>query len=168
MRAFGITGRSGSGKTTLVAALLPHLKDRGLSVSTVKQAHAAFDPEVPGKDSWRHREAGAGEVLVASSRRWALMHELGEAEPPPLADLLTRLAPVDLVLVEGFRADPLPRLEVWRASVGKDLLAAGDPSILAVASDGPDVPGFAGPVLDLTDTAAVAAFVLDHAEETAP
>lgn len=171
MRIFGIAGRSGCGKTTLIAALLGNLRGRGLAVSTVKQAAAHFDPETPGKDSWRHREAGAREVLVVSDRRWALMHERppDAGEPPPLVEMLPRLAPADMVLVEGYRRDPLPRLEVWRPAVGKDLLAPDDPRILAVASDGP-VPALTDgrPVLDLNDVAVLAAFVLEHAEEVRP
>src|SRR5215471_4438557 len=135
MRIFGLTGWSGSGKTTLLAALIPELVARGLSVSTIKHAHHEFDVDRPGKDSWRHREAGANEVMVASSRRWALMHELrGEAEPP-LEELMTKMSPADLLLVEGFKFDRHPKIEVHRPSVGKPLLFPDDPRIVAIASD---------------------------------
>ncbi len=134
MKVLGIVGWSGSGKTTLLAGLIPRLRARGLLVSTIKHAHAGFDMDRPGKDSFRHREAGAHEVLVASSTRWALLHEVEGAEPS-LPELLDRLAPVDLVLVEGFKAHPYPKLEIHRPSLGKPPLWPADPAILAVASD---------------------------------
>jgi molybdopterin-guanine dinucleotide biosynthesis protein B len=130
----GLVGWSGSGKTTLLTALVPLLRAHGLRVSTIKHAHSGLDMDRPGKDSFRHREAGAHEVLVASSSRWALLHEVEGAEPS-LTDLLARLAPVDLVLVEGFKAHPYPKLEVHRPSLGKPPLWPADPAILAVASD---------------------------------
>src|SRR5690242_4506755 len=114
MRIFGLAGWSGSGKTTLMAALLPELVSRGLTVSTVKHAHHAFDIDQPGKDSWRHRQAGAREVMIASNRRWALMHELRDEPEPTLDELLRRLSPVDLVLVEGYKGHSHPKLEVYR------------------------------------------------------
>ena len=117
----GIVGWSGSGKTTLLAAMLPLLRAWGLSVSTIKHAHHGFDMDRPGKDSYRHREAGAREVLVASSKRWALLHEV-EGPEPDLPFLLTRLDPVDLVLVEGFKSHPYPKLEVYRPGLGKEPL----------------------------------------------
>ena len=160
MRIFGLAGWSGSGKTTLLAALIPELVARGLSVSTIKHAHHDFDIDRPGKDSWRHRQAGAREVMVASARRWALMRELrGDAEPS-LDELVRRLGPVDVVIVEGFKRHPHPKLEVHRPSLGKPLLYPDDPHIIAIASDEP----FAAPLplLSLADPAAVAGFMLDH------
>lgn len=165
MRVLGIAGWSGSGKTTLLAKLIPALIGRGLTVSTIKHAHHDFDVDQPGKDSWRHREAGATEVLVSSDRRWALMHEHRGAAEPPLADLLAKLQPVDLVLVEGFKREAIPKLEVWRAETGKPPLHPADPSIVAVASDGP----IADPTrmrLDIDDIEAIADFVADFARET--
>lgn len=161
MKIFGLAGWSGSGKTTLLRHLIPELRRRGLTVSTVKHAHHRFDLDQPGKDSHTHREAGATEVLIASAARWALMHELRGADEPPLEDLLARMSPVDLVLVEGFKRAALPKLEVHRPAVGKPLLAPDDPWIVAVASDVVDLP-VARPVLPLDDAAAVADFVLNH------
>lgn len=160
MKIFGLTGWSGSGKTSLIVRLIPVLIGRGLRVSTVKHAHKGFDIDHPGKDSHNHRLAGATEVLVSSPYRWALMHELrgGEAEPA-LDDLLDKLAPVDLLLVEGFKREPHEKIEIWRAAVDKPLIAPEDPSIVAVASDGP-VPGCPVPLLDLNDAEAVAAFLV--------
>jgi molybdopterin-guanine dinucleotide biosynthesis protein B len=136
MDVLGLVGWSGSGKTTLLTAILPLLRARGLRVSTVKHAHHGFDMDRPGKDSFRHREAGAHEVLVASSSRWALLHEV-EGPEPPLPDLLARLEAVDLVLVEGFKAHPYPKLEVHRPSLGKPALWPHDRAVLAVAVDEP-------------------------------
>jgi molybdopterin-guanine dinucleotide biosynthesis protein B len=164
MRVLGIAGWSGSGKTTLLAKLIPALIGRGLTVSTIKHAHHDFDIDQPGKDSWRHREAGATEVLVSSDQRWALMHEHRGAAEPPLAELLAKLAPVDLVLVEGFKREAYPKLEVWRAETGKPPLHPADPSIIAVASDGP----IADPDrtrLDIDDIEAIADFVAGFARE---
>jgi molybdopterin-guanine dinucleotide biosynthesis adapter protein len=159
VKVLGLAGWSGSGKTTLLVALLPELTRRGLAVSTVKHAHHAFDVDRPGKDSWRHREAGAREVLISSGRRWALMHELRGAPEPRLDDLLARLSPVDLVLVEGFKAERREKLEVWRRSLGKPLLAAHDPQVMAVASDAP-VAESPAPVLDLNAPSAIADFLI--------
>lgn len=159
MRLFGVTGRSGSGKTTLLIKLIPRLIAQGLTVSTVKQANALFDIDKPGKDSYEHREAGACEVLVASASRWALMHEYRDQPEADLAQLLERMSPVDLVLVEGFRGWHHPRIEVWRPEVGKPPLFPDDPLVQAVASTGP-VPGLDRPWLDLDDIDAVAAVVL--------
>ena len=159
MKVLGLAGWSGSGKTTLLVSLIPELARRGLSVSTVKHAHHAFDVDTPGKDSWRHREAGAQEVLVSSGKRWALMHELRGAPEARLEELLGRLSPVDLVLVEGFKTERHDKMEVWRRSVGKPLLAMADPQVLAVASDGP-VPESPAPVLDLGRPAQIADFLL--------
>ena len=135
MRIFGLAGWSGSGKTTLLAALIPELVARGLTVSTIKHAHHEFDIDRPGKDSWRHRQAGAREVMVASSRRWALMRELREAPEPPLEELVAQMNPVDLLLVEGWKRHPHPKIEVHRPSLGKELLYPDDPHVVAIASD---------------------------------
>lgn len=155
MRVIGLAGWSGAGKTTLLRRLIPVLVGEGLRVSTVKHAHHGFDVDQPGKDSWEHRQAGAQEVLVASAQRWALMHELrGDAEPE-LADLLARLSPVDLVLVEGFKRGGQPKLEVFRAANGKPMIHPTDPSVVAVASDEP-VPDLALPWMQLDDISAIA------------
>ncbi len=161
MRVLGLAGWSGSGKTTLVARLLPELTRHGLAVSTVKHAHHSFDLDQPGKDSWRHREAGASEVMIASERRWALIHEHRGAPEPPLDALIGKMTPVDLLLVEGFKRGDYDKLEVHRPALGKPLLCRDDPRIVAVASDGP-VPGLAVPVLALDDVAAIARFIIDH------
>ena len=162
MKIFGLTGWSGSGKTTLMVQLIPALIRRGLTVSTMKHAHKGFDVDHPGKDSHNHRMAGATEVLVSSPRRWALMHELRDGEPEmALQELLPKLSPVDLLLIEGFKREPHAKIEVWRASVGKPLIARDDPTIVAVASDGP-VPGITVPVLDIDDVEAIADFIVAH------
>jgi molybdopterin-guanine dinucleotide biosynthesis protein B len=135
MKAFGIAGWSGSGKTTLIERLVPCLTRRGLVVSLIKHAHRGFDIDHPGKDSYRHREAGTTEVLLASDSRWALMHELRGAPEPTLEALLALMSPADVVLVEGFKTGDIPRLEVHRPSVGKPMLAPEDPQIVAIASD---------------------------------
>jgi molybdopterin-guanine dinucleotide biosynthesis protein MobB len=158
MRIFGLAGWSGSGKTTLLAALIPELVRRGVKVSTIKHAHHEFDIDQPGKDSWRHRQAGAREVMVASSRRFALMHELREAPEPTLDALVARMAPVDLLLVEGFKRDPHPKLEVHRPSIGKPFLYPDDPHIVAIASD--EALSVPLPVLPLADAAAIADFII--------
>ena len=162
MRIIGLAGWSGAGKTTLLVRLIPLLTAQGLRVSTIKHAHHDFDIDQPGKDSWAHRQAGATEVLVASGRRWALMHELRDEPEPPLAALLGQLSAVDLVLVEGFKRDPHPKIEVHRPANGKALLCPDDPAIIAVASDAA-LPGVALPVLALDDGPAVAAFAVQHA-----
>jgi molybdopterin-guanine dinucleotide biosynthesis protein B len=165
MKVLGLTGWSGSGKTTLLAALIPHFTARGLSVSTIKHAFHGFDLDQPGKDSWRHRQAGAREVMVASSVRWALMHEV-QGEEPPLPELLGRLAPVDLVVVEGFKANPHPKIEVHRPSLGKAPMWPGRADIVAVACD--EAPAVAAPqLLPLNDPAAVADWALRHLQITA-
>lgn len=162
MKMFGLTGWSGSGKTTLIVRLIPALIRRGLTVSTMKHAHKGFDIDHPGKDSHNHRVAGATEVLVSSPRRWALMHEIRNDEPElTLQELLPKLSPVDLLLIEGFKREPHEKVEVWRPSVGKPLIAHGDPSIVAIASDG-EVPESPVPVLDLNDEEAVAAFIVER------
>jgi len=160
MRIFGLAGWSGSGKTTLLTALIPELRALGLLVSTIKHAHHAFDIDQPGKDSWRHRAAGAHEVVVGSVRRWAIMHELRDAPEPTLDDLVARLSPVDLVLVEGFKSHPHPKIEVHRPVLGKPLLFPDDPHVVAIAADEPLAAPI--PLLPLGDAGAVAAFIADH------
>jgi molybdopterin-guanine dinucleotide biosynthesis protein B len=155
MRIIGITGWSGSGKTRLLAQLLPRLIGRGLRVSTVKHAHHSFDIDVPGKDSHTHRLAGATEVLVSSASRWALMHELRGTPEPVLTELLRKLSPVDLVLVEGFKRENHPKLEVYRTANGTPLLALEDPLVVAIASDAA-LPHVRMPVLPLDDHEAIA------------
>jgi molybdopterin-guanine dinucleotide biosynthesis protein B len=142
-QAFGVVGWSGAGKTTLIEQLLPSLRAMGLRISVIKHAHHGFDIDRPGKDSWRHREAGAAEVMLVSDQRWVLMHELRAAEQsgaqrvvePALPSLLARLAPCDLVLVEGYKHEHLPKLEVYRAELGKPPLYLQDPDIVAIATD---------------------------------
>jgi molybdopterin-guanine dinucleotide biosynthesis protein B len=162
MRIIGLAGWSGSGKTTLVTKVIPCLLARGLEVSTLKHAHHAFDVDQPGKDSHRHRMAGATEVLVASGSRWALVHELRDTPEPQLAGLLQKLAPVDLVLIEGYKRERHPKLEVYRAAVGKPLLYPDDPAIVAVASDEP-LPRAGIPVVDLDDIERIADILIRHA-----
>jgi molybdopterin-guanine dinucleotide biosynthesis adapter protein len=162
MKLLGIVGWSGSGKTTLIEKLLPLLIARGITVSTVKRSHHGFDVDTEGKDSWRHRKAGAHEVMVASERRWALMRENREGVEITLESLLARMTPVDLVLVEGFTGHTHPRIEVWRAAEGKPLRAGDDPGLLAVAAPRMDHRGDAAhPWLDLDEPEAVAAFIVD-------
>lgn len=167
MRMIGLVGRSGAGKTTLIAALLPALRARGLSVSTIKHAHHGFDLDRPGKDSYRHREAGAKEVMLVADSRWALMHELGDAPPPPLEDLIARLAPVDLVVIEGFHTHRHAAIEVYRPSEGHAPMWREGSDIVAVASDAP-VANLPIPVLDLNDPEAIAEFALAKAELYVP
>jgi molybdopterin-guanine dinucleotide biosynthesis protein B len=162
MRIIGLAGWSGSGKTTLVTKVIPRLRARGLEISTLKHAHHAFDVDQPGKDSHRHRMAGATEVLVASGSRWALVHELRDTPEPQLAGLLQKLAPVDLVLIEGYKRERHPKLEVYRAAVGKPLLYPDDPAIVAVASDEP-LPRAGIPVVDLDDIERIADILIRHA-----
>ena len=126
MRIFGLAGWSGSGKTTLMTLLIPELVSRGITVSTLKHAHHSFDVDQPGKDSWRHRQAGAGEVMISSQNRWALMHELRGAPEPSLDELVGRMSPADLLLIEGFKRHPHPKIEVYRPSLGKPLLHPAD------------------------------------------
>ena len=135
MKVIGLSGWSGAGKTTLLTRLIPHLTAEGLRVSTVKHAHSNFDVDIPGKDSWLHRQAGATEVLISSGRRWALMHELRGAPEPHLAELLAKMSPVDLLIVEGFKADHHPKIEVHRAANGKPLMFPKDPTIIGIAAD---------------------------------
>ncbi len=161
MNVIGLAGWSGAGKTTLLTRAIPYLKAQGLRVSVIKHAHHRFDVDVPGKDSWRHREAGAEEVLVSSAARWALMHELrGDAEPA-LADLLAKLSPVDLVVVEGYKADPHRKIEVHRAANDKPLLFPNDPAIIGIASDAAIETSL--PTVHLDDIPAIAALMLQAA-----
>lgn len=162
MRVMGLAGWSGAGKTTLLAKLIPELVGRGVRVSTIKHAHHNFDVDKPGKDSWVHREAGATEVLVTSANRFALMRELRGAPEPSLGELIAKLAPVDLILIEGFKRGPHPKLEIWRAANGKPFLHPEDPTIVAVAADegSADVPL---PVLGLDDIMRIADLVMAEA-----
>jgi molybdopterin-guanine dinucleotide biosynthesis adapter protein len=162
MRIIGITGWSGAGKTTLILRLIPLLTAKGLKVSTLKHAHHMFDVDTPGKDSYEHRAAGATEVLIASENRFAIMHELRGAPEPPLEVLLSKLSAVDLVLIEGFKRAPHPKIEVYRAANGELPLHPGNASIVAVASD-MAFPDAARPVLNLNDAPAIAAMALEHA-----
>jgi len=162
MRIIGLAGWSGAGKTTLLSKVIPALVGRGLRVSTLKHAHHEFDLDQPGKDSHTHRLAGATEVLISSSRRWALQHELRGAPEPSLTDLLERLSPVDLVIVEGFKREPQPKLEIFRAANDKPLLHPEDRSIVAIASDVP-LPQARVPRIDLDDVDGVITIMLAHA-----
>jgi molybdopterin-guanine dinucleotide biosynthesis adapter protein len=161
-RVLGLAGWSGAGKTTLLVKLIPALTARGLRVATIKHAHHEFDVDTPGKDSYEHRKAGASEVIVASARRWVVMHELaGEAEPS-LAALLQRVSPCDLILVEGFKRDRHPKIEIHRPALGKPAFYPDDPAIVAVATDGP-LAAPHPPRVDLNDVEAVVEVVLAHA-----
>lgn len=175
MRVFGLAGWSGSGKTTLIARIIPELVRSGVTVSTVKHAHHGFDMDQPGKDSWKHRAAGATEVMVASGTRWALLHELRGTPEPELEALATRLAPVDLLIVEGFKRHRHPKIEIIRPSLDKPRLYREDEAILAVALAEPlattEATTLALPAFDLEDIAGIAAFILANAAvlvETAP
>lgn len=159
MRVYGVVGWKNAGKTTLMERLVAEIAGRGFSVSTVKHAHHAFDVDHEGKDSWRHRQAGAREVLVSAAQRWALMGELRGAPEPPLEDLLAKLSPVDLVLIEGYKRDRHFKVEAHRAVTGAPLLAREDPTVRAVATNDP-VEGLSVPLLPLDDVAAVADFIL--------
>ena len=167
MRVFGFAGWSGSGKTTVIEQVIPRLVERGLVVSLVKHAHHTAEFDLPGKDSYRHRRAGCSEVIVTSGARWALMHELRGEPELTLEEALGKLAPCDLALVEGYKAYPIPKLEIWRGSVGKSLLHPMDSNILGIATDSPDAlpPGIGErlPVLRLSDIDAVATFVIANA-----
>ncbi|MFP6770885.1 MAG: molybdopterin-guanine dinucleotide biosynthesis protein B [Alphaproteobacteria bacterium] len=161
MKVLGLTGWSGAGKTTLVTKLIPALTARGLRVSTIKHAHHSFDVDKPGKDSHRHREAGATEVLISSAARWALMHENRDDDEPGLEALLAHMTAVDLVLVEGFKSEGHDKIEVHRRGLEKPLLCRADRSFIALAANyQPDDLNI--PLLDLDDVAAVADFVTDY------
>ncbi len=158
MRLYGVTGWKDTGKTGLMERLVTEFTGRGFSVSTVKHAHHATEIDQPGRDSYRHRQAGAREVLVASPVRWALMHELRGAPEPPLGELLARLSPVDLVLIEGYKRAPHSKIETHRAEAAHGLLAPENETIRAVASD-VALSGLTVPVFELDDTAAIADFI---------
>ena len=160
MKIFGFAGYSGSGKTTLIEQLIPRFTARGITVSLIKHAHHTFDVDTPGKDSYRHRKAGCSEVLVTSSRRWALMHELRGAPEPGLAELVMRMGPCDLLLVEGFKREAIPKLEVYRQEVGEPLIHPHDHNIVAIATDARVQAQI--PQLDLNAPDEIAAFILRH------
>jgi len=157
MKVIGLAGWSGAGKTTLLSRIMPHFLGMGLRVSVVKHAHHGFDVDVPGKDSWVHRQSGATEVLVSSGKRWALMHELREAPEPRLPELLKKMSRVDLIIVEGFKSEPHRKIEVHRAANGKPLLFPDDPAIAGIATDGAIETAL--PVAHLDDIPAVAAMM---------
>jgi molybdopterin-guanine dinucleotide biosynthesis protein B len=159
MKILGLGGWSGAGKTTLLSRLIPELTRRGVTVSTMKHAHHGFDVDQPGKDSYVHRQAGATEVLVASEKRWALMHEMRPANEPTAAELSKHMNPVDLLLVEGFKREAHDKLEIYRAGNDKPLLSTGDPTYVAILSDAP-VSGTSLPVIDLNDIPAIADFIV--------
>jgi molybdopterin-guanine dinucleotide biosynthesis protein B len=161
MKILGLGGWSGAGKTTLLSKLIPELIRRGVTVSTMKHAHHGFDVDQPGKDSYVHRQAGATEVLIASEKRWALMHETRQASEPSAAELARRLSPVDLLLVEGFKREPHDKLEIYRAGNNKPLLSADDPTYVAILSD-TAVNDTNLPVIDLNDIAGIADFIVRH------
>jgi len=158
----GLAGWSGSGKTTLITKVLPVLIKRGLKISTLKHAHHGFDLDQPGKDSFMHRAAGASEVIISSAKRWAVLHELREEPEWDMPALLKKITPVDLVLVEGYKRESFPKIEIYRVANGKPLLHAEDKFIVAVASDTP-LPDVTLPVIDLNDINAVADALLKHA-----
>ena len=162
MRVIGIAGWSGAGKTTLLTRLIPRLVERGIRISTIKHAHHGFDVDQKGKDSHTHRMAGATEVLVSSAKRWALVHELRGSAEPALVALLQKLAPVDLVIIEGFKRAAHPKLEVYREALGKPPLHPEDPNIVAIASDQP-LPSARVPVLSLDDIEGILETLLAHA-----
>jgi molybdopterin-guanine dinucleotide biosynthesis adapter protein len=166
MKVLGFAGWSGSGKTTLIEKLIPQFTRRGLRVSIIKHAHHGFDIDKPGKDSWRHREAGATKVLMLSDDRWVLMHELRGQPEPTLEEQLALLAPSDLVLIEGYKAAPVPKIEIHRPAVGKAPLWPDNPHVIAVASD--EAIACPLPLLPLNDAGAIADFILGYvsAKET--
>jgi molybdopterin-guanine dinucleotide biosynthesis protein B len=166
MRIIGLAGWSGSGKTTLIKKLIPSLIARGSSVSTLKHAHHGFDLDQPGKDSFFHRAAGATEVIISSARRWAILHELREEPEWDLPALVAKMSPVDLVLVEGFKRDAFPKLEIHRAANGKPLIHPDDPHIVAIAAD-IALPQAKIPVIDLNDVEAIADLLLKYAAPVA-
>jgi molybdopterin-guanine dinucleotide biosynthesis protein B len=159
MKIFGLAGWSGSGKTTLIVNLIPELVGRGLSVSTMKHAHHDFDIDQPGKDSYEHRQAGASEVIISASKRWALMHEVRNEGEPCVDDLIARLTPVDLLLVEGFKWHAHAKMEIYRPTLGKPLLQNDDPHIIAVASD-QNIENLSVPVFDLNNIIGIADFII--------
>lgn len=160
MKIFGIAGYSGSGKTTLIEKLIPLFMGAGLRVSLIKHAHHSFDIDHPGKDSYRHRHAGCGEVLVTSKQRWALMHELRGEREPTLEEMIRIIAPCDLLLIEGYKREPLDKLEVYRSTLGEALLYPHDPRIVAIAGDQritAELPQFG-----IDDVVAIATFIRRH------
>jgi molybdopterin-guanine dinucleotide biosynthesis protein B len=161
MKVIGLAGWSGAGKTTLLARIIPYLLAEGLRISVIKHAHHSFDVDVPGKDSWVHRQSGAAEVLVSSAARWALMHELRGASEPLLPELLRKLSPVDLVVVEGFKSEPHRKIEVHRSANGKPLLFQDDPAIVGIATDATIETAL--PVAHLDDIPAIAAMMRQSA-----
>ena len=163
MKIFGFAGYSGSGKTTLIEQLIPLFVEKGQRVSLIKHAHHEFDVDIPGKDSYRHRKAGCAEVLVTGGQRWALMHELRDEPEPSLEQLLAHFSPCDLVLVEGFKKEPIPKLEIYRQENGKPLLFPDDPYIVGVATDSPVNTDL--PQLDINQPQAVADFILNFLEQ---
>ena len=162
MKIFGVTGWKNSGKTGLMERLITEFTARGLSVSSIKHAHHSFDIDHPGRESYRHRDAGARQVLLASRNRWALMHELRDEDEPSLGDLLKQLSPVDLVLIEGYKRDRHPKIEAHRKETGQPLIAPEDETIVAVASD--TSVTIDRPVLELNDTTSIANFIAQHLE----
>ena len=160
MQIFGLAGWSGSGKTTLIVNLIPELIGRGLTVSTIKHAHHDFDIDRPGKDSYEHRQAGASEVIISASKRWALMHEVQNEGEPSLDELIARMTPVDLLLVEGFKWHAHPKLEIHRPEIGKPLLLNDDPEIIAIASDC-KLANLSVPVFELNDIIGIADFIVN-------
>ncbi len=161
MKIFGMVGWSGSGKTTLLKLLLPELIGRGYLVSTMKHTHHSVDLDQPGKDSYEHRMAGAQEVLITSSTRWALMHELRDDPEPNMDDLIKRMSPVDLLLIEGFKKHRHDKMEINRGATGKPLICTDDSTIVAISSD-QTLDGLKIPVIDLNDPAAIADFIVAH------
>jgi molybdopterin-guanine dinucleotide biosynthesis protein B len=161
MKVIGIAGWSGAGKTTLISRVIPYLREQGLRVSVIKHAHHDFDVDVPGKDSWVHRQSGAEEVLVSSANRWALMHELRGAAEPSLPELLRKMSPVDLVVIEGFKSEPHRKIEVYRKASGKPPLFPEDPAIAGIATDATIETAL--PVAHLDDIPAVAAMMQAYA-----
>ncbi|MGA8898667.1 molybdopterin-guanine dinucleotide biosynthesis protein B [Bradyrhizobium sp.] len=161
MKVIGIAGWSGAGKTTLISRVIPYLRQQGLRVSVIKHAHHEFDVDVPGKDSWVHRQSGAEEVLVSSANRWALMHELRGAAEPALPELLKKMSPVDLVVIEGFKSEPHRKIEVHRTANGKPPLFPGDPAIAGIATDAAIETTL--PVANLDDIPAVAEMMRQYA-----
>jgi molybdopterin-guanine dinucleotide biosynthesis protein B len=161
VKILGLGGWSGAGKTTLLSKLIPELVRRGVTVSTMKHAHHGFDVDQPGKDSYVHREAGATEVLIASEKRWALMHELRGVREPGAAELAKQMTQVDLLLIEGFKRESHDKLEIYRAENGKPLLSKDDATYVAILSDGA-VEGTTLPVIDLNNVSAIADFIMKH------
>lgn len=158
MKLYGVTGWKNAGKTGLMERLVEEITRRGFSVSTVKHAHHTFDVDHPGRDSYRHRSAGATQVMLSSRNRWALMTEMRGRDEQPLSALLAKLDPVDLVLIEGYKRDTHPKVEAYRAQAGNPLIAPDDPTIRAVAAD--SAVDIDRPVFDLNDTHAIADFIL--------